>query len=609
VVGATLVAYLPSIDGGFYFDEWNAILANHGIRDLGRLLGALRPAELLGPGRPIADLSFALDFALGGLEPRGYHVTSLVLHLAASALVFLLARGALRASGHARAGPLAAFVAAAFALHPLQAEAVAYPAQRSEVLSAALYLAGLLALLRGDAAWPRRGAWGWVLVGTGLHALALGAKAVAVTLPAAFVLHRAILGGGPGSPPPGRRVLRALVLSAPAWALSILAVARNLSRLGPSATAGTIAGDLGPARYLFTEWRVQWLYARLVAWPSGLNVDHDLLPSPGHLDSATLAAGLAIAAALAAAALLWMRAERGRGGAPARAIAFGVGFWFLLLAPTSTIVPIVDLVAEHRAYLALAGLLLAAAAAADAAATRWLPAARRGRVILAGGAIACGALAVGLHARAEDWSSPVALWEDAARKSPVKARALTNYAWALQEAGRTREAIAYYGRAAANAPSLRETAEVARNLSLLYLDALDDPAAAFALLDPVVAQLPGHPELRRNRAYALLALGRVGEAWTDASMARSRDPSAPDLHDLAGLVLVAQGRMEEAEGAFRRATEIDPADPAFREHHFSALARLGRAEEACSAWRALVRTGAAPGGPARARAAVLGCPP
>jgi tetratricopeptide (TPR) repeat protein len=608
VAGATLGAYLPSIDGGFYFDEWNAILANHGIRDVGRLLAALRPAELLGPGRPIADLSFALDFALGGLEPRGYHVTSLVLHLAASALVFLLARGALRSAGHARAGPLAAFVAAAFALHPLQAEAVAYPAQRSEVLSAALYLAGLLALLRGDAAWPRRAAWGWVLAGTGFHALALGAKAVAVTLPAAFVLHRAVLGGGHTATPPGRRVLRALALSAPAWALSILAVARNLSSLGPSATAGAMAGDLGPARYFLSEWRVQWLYARLAAWPSGLNVDHDLAPSPVHLDPATLAAGLAIAAALAVAALLWVRAERGTGGAAARAIAFGVGFWFLLLAPTSTIVPIVDLVAEHRAYLALAGLLLAAAAAADAAATRWLPAWRE-RGLLAAGAIACGALAVGLHARAEDWSSAVALWEDAARNSPVKARALTNYAWALQEAGRTREAIAYYGRAAANAPSLRETAEVARNLSLLYLDALDDPAAAVAVLDPVVAQLPGHAELRRNRAYALLALGRVDEAWTDASMARSRDPSAPEQHDLVGLVLVAQGRMEEAEGAFRRATEIDPADPAFREHHFSALARLGRAQEACSAWRTLLRTGATPGGPARARAAVLGCPP
>jgi tetratricopeptide (TPR) repeat protein len=609
VLAATVVAYLPSVDGGFYFDEWNAILSNHAIREVGRVLAAMSPAALLGPGRPVADFAFSLDFALGGLEPRGYHLTSLALHLAAVALVFLLARGALRAAGHARAGALAAFVAAAFSLHPLQAESVAYPAQRSEVLSAVLYLAGLLALLRADREWPRRSAWAWALGAAGLHALALGAKAVAVTLPAAFVLHRAVLGGGaPGAPPLRTRLVRALAVSAPAWALTILAVARNLSSLGPTATAGTMAGELGPVRYLLSEVRVLWLYARLALWPAGLNVDHDLAASPGLGDAATVTAGLAVAAALAGVALLWSRAGRGQGGANARAAAFGVGWWFLLLSPTSTIVPIVDLVAEHRAYLALAGLLLAAAAAADAAAARWLPAARA-RALPAAGAMACLALAVALHVRAGDWSSPLALWEDAARKSPLKARALTNYAWALQGAGRTREAIAYYGRAAANAPSLREQAEVARNLSMLYLDGLGDPAGALAVLDPVVARLPGHVELRRNRAYALLALGRLDEAWRDASVARSRDPWAPELHDLAGLVLVAQGRLEEAEGAFRRAAEIDPADPAFLEHHFLALARLGRAREACSTWRALARTGATPGEPARARAAALGCLP
>jgi tetratricopeptide (TPR) repeat protein len=610
VAVAAWLAYGPALDGGFTWDDETSIRSHWILRDPGAALRALAPPGLLGPGRPVTDATYAFDLWRGGLAPGPFHRTSLLLHLAAGALVFLLLRGALRAAGHARAAPLAGLAAAAFVLHPLQSEAVAYLAQRSEVLAALLAVAALLALLRADAAWPRRAAWGWLGAAAAAQALALGAKPVAAVVPAAYLLHRAVLGGGTaGAPPLRARALRALALGAPAWALSLAAALRSLGALTPGAHAGGGPGLLSPLAYLATQWRVGWLYARLAAWPAGLNLDHDVAPSAGPSDPAALAAGAALLAALAGALWLWRRAEAGRAGPAARAAAFGLLWWWLWLLPTGSLLPLLDLAAEHRAYLALAGLLLAAAAGLDAACARWLPARAAPRAALAAGARGAAALALALHARAGDWSSPVALWEDAAAKSPRKARVLLNLAHARQEAGQAAQAAATYQRAAALPATAEERVALARNLAALLTHDLGDAPGALAVLAPALALVPGHPELLRNRAEALYALGRHDEAWRDAQAALARAPGAPELHDLAGMILVATGRMAEAEPAFREAARIDPADPGYQEHHFLALFHLGRRAEACAAWRALRQRGH-PGSPdGRRRAAEAGCGP
>jgi tetratricopeptide (TPR) repeat protein len=608
VLVATAAAYAPSLDGELQFDDWTAIESNWALRDPGRLLRGVGPTTLLGPSRIVTELTFALDLPGGRVEPRRLHRTGLLLHLGVSALVLALALGALRAAGHPRSGALAALAAAAFALHPLQTEAVCYAAQRAEVLASLLYLAGLLALLRADAAWPRGRAFGWMAGAAALHALALGAKPIAVTLPAAFLLYRAVLGGSAaGAPPLRARALRALAVAAPCWALSLASAALTLGALGPGDSAGLHAGPLGPWRYLLTQWKVHGLYAALAIWPAGQNVDHDLSPSPGLLDPATVAAGLGLALVVAGAVALWRRAEQGRAGPAARVAAFGVGLFLLALLPTSSVVPIADVVAEHRVYLALAGLLLALAVGLDAALAAVLPPARLPVALGLAGAVACGALALALHARATLWGSPIALWADAAAKSPDKARPLANHAFALHGARRYQEAIAAYARARALARTPVEAARVGRNLAGLYLDGLGDPAAALAVVDAVLPLAPGDVDLRRNRALALHALGRIDEAWKDARFVAARAPGEPVVQDLLGLLHVEGGDLDQAAAAFRRARELDPAEPNYAEHHFLALFHAGRRAEACAAWRARVSLGGTPGQAASARAAEAGC--
>jgi len=601
--GATL-AYAPSLDGEFQFDDWTSIQVNWSIRDPAHLLGALAPSDLLGPARPVTELSFALDHALGGIRPFPFHLTSLALHILAALLAFLLVRDGLRRVGHARADGLAAFVAGAFALHPLQTESVCYAAQRAELLSSVLYLAAFLLLLRARDAWPRPPAWGWAGGATVALALALGAKTIAVTLPAAFLLHAAVLGGDPGAARLARRVARALALSAAAWALSIAAIVKNLTQLGPASGAGLSAGGLGAWRYFLTQLRVEWLYARLLAWPAGQSVDRAFTPSPGLDHGPTLAAATATAALLALAGWLWWRAERGAAPAAARPVAFGIAWWLLLLAPTSSVVPIADLVAEHRVYLALLGPLLALAVAGDLALSR-LPAGRARAAALVLGAAVWTGLGGALAARAQLWRSQLALWADAAAVSPDSSRVVGNHAYALHVSGAREAAIPVYARALELARTPHDVAATARNLSVLYCTTKEFERA-LAVVDRGLAAEPHDFELRINRALALRGLFRIEEALVEASRAVAL-ADQPSAHDTLGLVLLMRADPAAALAEFRAARRLDPERRLYADHEILALARLGRRGDACAAWSALLALGGPEDPTTGQSAAELGC--
>jgi len=609
VVGAALAlaafAYVPALRGELQFDDWSSIQTNRAIREPGRFVAGLSPLDLLGPARPITDATFALDYAIGELDPLQYHLSSLALHLVTALLAFLLIRGALRRAGHPRADPLATIAAAAFALHPLQTESVCYAAQRAEVLSAALFLGALLLLVRAYDARPWRAAFGWAAAATATAALALGAKTVAVTLPAAFLLWAAAFGRREGEVTslPGR-VARALVLGAGAWALAIGSVARNVLVLGPEQSAGLHAGDLGPWRYFLTQLRVHWWYARLLVWPTGQSIDPAFQPSAALPDAATWAAAIGTAGLLGIAGWLAWRAERDGAPSPARrAIAFGVGWWYLLLSPTSSAVPIADVAAEHRIYLAALGGLLAIAAIADA-----LARSRRARAVtIVAGVAACVALCVALASRAGVWRTELSLWQDAAQKHPDSYRAVDDYAYALSKvADRRDEAVRAYARAQSLARTRRQLANTARNYADLYLSA-GQPEAALNVIDVGIAAESHDWELRVSRASALRRLARLDEAHADATGAVTLAAGEPLAHDMLAIILLDRGEPERALAEFRVARQIDPADPLYAEHEFLALALLGRRTAACASW--VVAARGKPSALLHSTAAGLGCAP
>ncbi|HSN12999.1 MAG TPA: hypothetical protein VLT61_00100, partial [Anaeromyxobacteraceae bacterium] len=155
----TVVVYARTLPGPLVFDDVAAIADNPAIKDLGRFLSDRLLPELLGGGRVLTDFTFALNYAVGRLEPLGYHLVNLAIHLGVVALVYLLTARVALLAGAARERALALAVAGTFALHPIQTEAVAYVVQRAESLASGLYVAVLLLLMAAERhGTTRRGA-------------------------------------------------------------------------------------------------------------------------------------------------------------------------------------------------------------------------------------------------------------------------------------------------------------------------------------------------------------------------------------------------------------------------------------------------------------------
>jgi len=576
VVPLTLAAaaYARVLHGQFQFDDRTSIEQNPLVKSLGRFV---REAPLRPPARPVTDLTFALNYAVGRLDPLGYHLVNLAVHLALVVLLFQLTRALARRAGLAAAEGVALAAAGLFAVHPLQSQAVSYVAQRAESLASLLYVASLLLLLRAERrGWNKAGllAWGGAFL---LFLLGLGAKAIVVTLPAAWLLIAAALPATEGERG------RALPLAIPFAAASGIYAVASVAGLGGRADAGFDVPGIAPGNYLLTQLRVVADYLRLLLWPAGQVLDPEVRLSAG-LDAPAAAAGLLllVVAGSALALLLRARSWEAQPRAAARLAALGLLWWFLLLAPTSSVIPVVDLMQEHRAYLAAWGPILALAVAAERILDRLAPPLRRR--LAAGAVLALWiALAGALLARNAVWESQVSLWSDVAEKAPGKARGHQNLGHALMLAGRLEESVASYRRVLERlGDGSVERSDALRNLAGVFIEA-HRPREAAEVLREALAADPWNVDLLNNLAIALLDLGDLAGAEANARRALLRDPqNGPALNTL-GEAQLARGDAAAALANFSAAAALDP-DVEMRHYNVAvAAANLGRSAEACQA--------------------------
>src|SRR6266496_1680452 len=234
VLAATAAAYLPSIDGELVFDDVRAAGDPLVIEPFDQ-----SPWSWLGSPRPVTAFTFALNHLTVGLDTRGWHLTNVAIHLSVVILAWLVARLTLARAGLSRPDGPALAAAGLFALHPLQTESVSYLSQRAESLASGIYLAALLLLFRRDEspAPRRRGA---LLAGAvALGALGLATKPIAATLPAAWLLHAAVIPVAAEASLSGwRRAWRRLPAASPLFALSVAAAARALGGAAGSTSEG-----------------------------------------------------------------------------------------------------------------------------------------------------------------------------------------------------------------------------------------------------------------------------------------------------------------------------------------------------------------------------------
>ncbi len=575
VVLAALAVYHNSFSGPFILDDNWSITTNPSIQHLGSALSP--PPDKGTGGRPLLNLTFALNYAWGGLNAGGYHAVNLLIHTLAGLTLFGIVKRTLRelpkssvqhptskSNNPIFQGPslredatlLALAVAVLWVVHPLQTEAVTYISQRAESLMGLFYLLTLYCFVRG--AESRRQESGvrnkeeelktqnpeavlplssglmpdasrlWPLASILACLLGATTKETIVTAPVmVFLYDRTFVAGSFREA--WRQRWRYYLGLACTWLLlvhSMISLGQRSVGFGQGVTWWS---------YALTSCRSVVLYLKLAIWPHPLIFDY----GASFIQQATeaLPYALVLVALLAVVVIaLWRRPVIGFAGA----------WFFVILAPTSSVVPVADQpTAEHRMYLSLAAVI----ALAVVGLYRWMG--RRGLIVCVAAAVGLGWLSV---ERNNEYRSPLILWSETVAERPDNARARYNLGNVLHDIpGRLPDAVAQFEAAARDHP--------------------DSPLAHY------------------NLANDLYDAGRVPEALAQYEEALRIDPNDAEAHNNLGsaLLISRPGQLTEAMGHFEKALEISPN---YADAHYNfgiALDRAGRKSEAMAEYQAALR--------------------
>ena len=576
LIAATVAAYYNSFQGAFVFDDEFHIVDNWRIRQL------WPPSAVLGrTDRPVPQFSFAVNYALGGLDPWGYHLANLAAHVGAGLLLFGIVRRTLEGDNlrgrYGQAAPwLAAAVAALWLIHPLQTHSVTYIVQRDETLMGLFFLLTLYCGIRGSRS-PHR--YVWYIAAIVASALGMATKQVMATAPIVMLIYDRIFLSKSFN-----EVFRerwGLYLGLAGTWIVLLAL---MASLGIEQLTG-FAGEreqATPLEYAQTQPRVIVHYLRLAFWPHPLVFDYRW---PLARTMPAIAPWAVILLAILAATLLSFRRWPWIGF-------LGVCF-FLILAPTSTILPIADAAVEHRMYLPLAAVVVLIVIGGyellETALHRpAIPDELRRSVQLFLLIVTIAALGYGTAQRNEDYRSNLSLWGDTVAKIPDNFRAHYNLGIALDKARRVDDAIVHFSEATRLKPDYAP-AHINLGLCLVkrgriaeaiahYNEALqlkpDDAIAHNSLgsalaqegkLEEAVAQYteaarikPSYAPAQNNWGAALYRQGKVDEAIAHFGTALRLDPAYAEAHNNLGAALGSQGKFGEAVTHFADAVRIDP---------------------------------------------------
>lgn len=579
-----LLVFSNNLEGEFIFDDYPAIIDNQEIKSLLPFGALLRPAPNSSPlaARPLPTVSIALNYAFGGLEVRGYHIVNNLIHVLAALLLFATLRSTLllpRFVGRFAdsANRYALVVALLWMVHPLQTEAVNYISQRTETLMGLCYLATLSsAAMAFGAARPRP----WYGAAVAACVLGMASKEVMVSAPLLVLLYDRLFVQGSFLAALRRRPGFYGALAA-SWGVIVfyqLNNPRGSSVLFDSA-------ELTVLDYFQTQLTIVVHYLRLALWPYPLVLDSHDWPV-----ARTLSSGVLLAAGLLGG-LFGVTAW----GVRRSAWWSFLGVWFFfILAPTSSLVPIVtELVAERRMYLPLAAVVVLVVFAVDQAWRRM-----QGRVEDGGGQLRYLRLGVSVLAvvclgviswkRNQDYRTEALIWADTVAKRPANPRAQENYGKALMKERRFAEAIAPLQESLRLTPKAQIDPELYSNLAMAFTE-LGRSSEAIAVYEKALALRPDDPLVHYNLGNAFLRVNDPAKAERSFRRAITLDPEFIPAKGNLGMLLLRRGDQAGAEEQFQAIRSLEPSN--LRVYTMLADLRVeqGRIPEAVSLYREAVR--------------------
>ncbi len=542
----------------FLFDDTPSVVVNQTIRDPGNLRALLFPAtDCPVAGRPLANWSYALNFAWGGLEPSGYRLLNAAIHAVSVGLLFAFGSVFLRLGSGGKTGLAARWCAGAAAalwgVHPLILGTVVYVSQRTELLMAMFFLLTLLGAMKSLDA--RASPVGWALISVASAFAGVLCKEPMVTVPVVVILLDWAVWGGQW-----RDRWRARLPLYIALGLSWVPLFWLMSDL-QHRSVGFGAGAAVP-EYVLTQCRALSVYVGKFLFPRGLTFDYGpLFLRWGSTDAVWVVVPVLVGVAVVGV------------GRRHRALGALLLASLVILAPTSSVVPVAaQPIAENRAYLptallALAGVALLAQVCPAATFARLLPPVTT-LVALVLGTVSWNRLAL--------FADPEEIWRDTVAKVPANPRAWCNLGELGLAAGRLEEAEASFRHALALNPNYHGFAAMNLGITLARSGKLAEAVDFFRLETRLQ---PGKPAAHDNLGNALTQMGMDAEATAAFERALSLDADHVSArNNLAGVHFRA-GRLPEAIRLYQEALRRDPADVRVRRNLGVALLVAGRNEE------------------------------
>jgi len=571
-------AYSNTFRGPIQWDGVPMITKNPVIKDIGNFISNAHGYEF-NPRRFIGNLTFAVNYRFGGPSVAGYHVVNLVIHLITALLVYFLVTLTFKtpfmrlSAGFLSLSQLIAlFSALLFVSHPLQTEAVTYVYQRFTSLATLFYLLSLVMYIKGRLAAEGPEETGQDAEGGGQPGekkfngssiafyllslvsavLAMKTKEIAFTLPIIIILYEFTF---------FKLSFKKKLLFLVPIALTLIII--PVSLLQSNKSIGELLSDVSAkARlqtdiprwdYLMTEMRVIVTYIRLLFAPINQNVDYDY---PAYHSLLTPAVFFSFMFLLSIIGLgVWLLYSSQKGGlrtspsAPyERLIGFGILWFFISLSVESSIIPIVDVIFEHRVYLPSVGFFVGIS-------TGLMLVAQRFKVVNFVTAMLClaiVALSGVTYARNSLWMNMINLWSDTVHKSPNKTRPHYNLGDAYSDAGRLAESVSEFEKAVAIKPV---DPEAHYNLGNAYskLHRNDEAIREYQI---ALTINPAYAYAHNNLGTTYEELGRKNDALREYKAAIDIMPDYADAHFNLGTVYSDEGQYDEAVSELQRAISI-----------------------------------------------------
>jgi len=468
---ATAITYANSLSNGFHYDDWHGIVRNPAIKDLANI-----PSYFIDPStfslshhddwRPILQITYALNFYFGGLDPTNFRIFNLLIHIASAVLIYAIVIEVHKnhdAESRGGSPPAHNWIAAAaaflFALHPANSEVVNYIWARSSSLAAFFYLLGFYCFLRAPIDQAGRSISLWHMGALGAYVLGLGTKATAVTLPAALLGYEFLRRQSLASQKQSFRAWFQAIYNAkkyvPMIIIGLTYLALRIILLPDSFGRVVDTEEITRTTYLLSSFHAWVHYLTLFFWPSPLLVNSYAFGWSRSFWDAEVLRALGTAIVL----LIWVWKLR-----KSEFIITVFTFWFFLtLLPEQSFLPLSEPINGYRPYLAYAGLSVAIPHLVHVG---WLALMRidaRYRIVAetrrrlqtmfsVATIILMITLAFWTSHRNRDWRDERTLWSDVARKDPSNPRAQLSLGLEFLQDGNYSNAQKMFEKAIALAP-------------------------------------------------------------------------------------------------------------------------------------------------------------